>query len=142
MASRTFLRQFFYMEIWQTGREAPRKKLSFNKWDVFWCFWALPLSLCVQFLIWYLFLSKKTAYFLFSNVLVSVWVGFFNGFVTNGFYFLRQQCSNDAIVHGLCKNFKIEVNFELFFKDINELYKTNGWQRPPKVWRSPKGRQN
>ena len=41
---------------------------------------------------------EKTAYFQFSNVLVSVWVGFFNGFEINGFYFLRQQCCNDAIV--------------------------------------------
>ena len=32
---------------------------------------------------------------------MSVWVGFFNGFVTNGFYFLRHQCSNDATVEGV-----------------------------------------
>ena len=38
----TFLRQFFYMEIWVTGREAPRKKLLLNKLGVFWCFWGLP----------------------------------------------------------------------------------------------------
>ena len=38
--------------------------------------------------------------FIFSIVLVNVWAEFFNGFVINGFYFLRQQCSNDAIVRG------------------------------------------
>ena len=30
---------------------------------------------------------------------MNVLAEFFNGFVINGFYFLRQQCSNDAIVH-------------------------------------------
>ena len=31
---------------------------------------------------------------------MNVLAEFFNGFVINGFYFLRQQCSNDAIVPG------------------------------------------
>ena len=31
---------------------------------------------------------------------MNVLAEFFNGFVINGFYFLRQQCSNDAIVQG------------------------------------------
>ena len=47
------------------------------------------------------FEQENSPYFLFSNVLVSVWVGFFNCFEINGIYFLRQQCSNDAIVSWL-----------------------------------------
>ena len=38
----TFLRQFFNMEIWVTGQEVSRKKLSFHKRSIFWWFWSLP----------------------------------------------------------------------------------------------------